>query len=133
GRRNLRYPLFEVFDRPDSSASCPRRNRSTTATQALTLLNSEFSLSCARDLAKYVVARGADETARIDLAYRRVLGRKPTTDEFDRAKQFVGERANQQQNKAAESDATATSAADEAALTYLCLALFNLNEFIYAD
>ena len=28
-RRNLRYPLFEVFDRPDKNASCPRRNRST--------------------------------------------------------------------------------------------------------
>ncbi len=30
-RRNLRYPLFEAFDRPDTNASCPRRSRSTTA------------------------------------------------------------------------------------------------------
>ena len=30
-RRNLRYPLFDVFDRPDTNASCPQRPRSTTA------------------------------------------------------------------------------------------------------
>ncbi|MEC8942259.1 MAG: DUF1549 and DUF1553 domain-containing protein, partial [Verrucomicrobiota bacterium] len=36
-RRNLRYPLFDVFDRPDSNASCPQRNKSTTPTQSLTL------------------------------------------------------------------------------------------------
>ncbi len=26
-RRNLRFPFFEVFDRPDTNASCPRRQR----------------------------------------------------------------------------------------------------------
>ncbi len=42
-RRNMRYPMFDVFDRPDANASCARRHESTTAPQALTLLNSEFS------------------------------------------------------------------------------------------
>ena len=28
-RRNLRYPLFEVFDRPDTNATCAKRSRST--------------------------------------------------------------------------------------------------------
>ena len=50
-RRNLRYPLFEAFDRPDPNASCPLRGRSTTAPQSLLLFNSEFSLSCAKHLA----------------------------------------------------------------------------------
>lgn len=30
-RRNLRYPIFEAFDRPDGNATCPLRGRSTTA------------------------------------------------------------------------------------------------------
>ena len=34
-RRNLRYPFFEVFDRPDTNASCPRRPVTTIAPQAL--------------------------------------------------------------------------------------------------
>ncbi|MBI3864340.1 MAG: DUF1549 domain-containing protein [Planctomycetia bacterium] len=59
-RRNVRYPLFEAFDRPDTNASCPRRNRSTIAPQALILLNSEFSLIAARDLAGFVLAGAGD-------------------------------------------------------------------------
>ena len=36
-RRNLRYPFFEVFDRPDTNASCPQRPVTTIAPQALSL------------------------------------------------------------------------------------------------
>ena len=54
-RRNLRYPIFEAFDRPDANASCSVRNRSTTAPQSLVLLNSEFSLMAARHLAGRVL------------------------------------------------------------------------------
>ncbi len=42
-RRNLRYPFFEAFDRPDTNASCPRRPVTTIAPQALSLLNSRLS------------------------------------------------------------------------------------------
>ena len=45
-RRNLRFPMFDVFDRPDTNASCAVRHESTTAVQSLTLLNSDFSLRC---------------------------------------------------------------------------------------
>ena len=38
-RRNLRFPFLEPFDVPDSNQSCPQRERSTTAPQALALLN----------------------------------------------------------------------------------------------
>ena len=37
-RRNLRYPFFEVFDRPDTNASCPQRPVTTIAPQALSPL-----------------------------------------------------------------------------------------------
>ncbi|HEY3394021.1 MAG TPA: DUF1553 domain-containing protein, partial [Lacipirellulaceae bacterium] len=47
-RRNLRFPIFEAFDRPDINASCAARNQTTIAPQALFLLNSEFSLASAR-------------------------------------------------------------------------------------
>ena len=36
-RRNFRFPFLEVFDAPDNNLSCPVRERSTTAPQALTL------------------------------------------------------------------------------------------------
>ena len=35
-RRNTRYPMLEAFDMPDTHESCPRRDVTTTAPQALT-------------------------------------------------------------------------------------------------
>ena len=57
-RRNLRYPFFEVFDRPDTNASCPQRPVTTIAPQALSLLNSQLARDAARALAVRVAARG---------------------------------------------------------------------------
>ena len=37
-KRNVRYPLFDAFDAPDTQSACPRRATSTHALQALTLL-----------------------------------------------------------------------------------------------
>lgn len=117
-RRNLRYPLFEVFDRPDSLASCARRNRSTTATQALTLLNSEFSWNCAREFASRVASEGGDSpSGRIEACYRLALSRPPTNHESSRAERFLRE----------------SGLAAEEALAEFCLALFNSNEFIHID
>jgi hypothetical protein len=111
-RRNLRYPLFEAFDRPDTNQSCPRRNETTIAPQALELLNSEFSLRCATELAALLEQEcGADREARINRCYLRTLGRLPTSDERMRAMAFD----------------------HEAPLVDLCLAMFNLNEFVYVD
>ena len=141
-RRNLRYPLFDAFDRPDTNASCPRRNRSTIAPQALILLNSEFSLDTARHLAGFVLSQaGASCDEAIKLAYSRVIGRVPTHDEFDLARRFIEDQALQLKgsNRAASELALPVPLPDgvevyhAAALTDFCLALFNLNEFVYVD
>ncbi|MBA4015787.1 MAG: hypothetical protein C0483_01225 [Pirellula sp.] len=112
-RRNLRLPLLEAFDRPDTMASCTRRNRSTIAPQALVLLNSEFAQECAAALAKFVGSQTSQPEQQIKLAYVRTLGRAPTDRELVEANALVD--------------------ADPAGLEDLCLALFNLNEFVYVD
>ncbi len=112
-RRNLRYPLFEAFDKPDSNASCPRRNVSTIAPQALLLLNADDSVVAAQRLAARIEQQtGSDRRAAVELAYRRILNRKPTADDVRDAEQFL---------------------TSDSALADLCLALFNLNEFVYLD
>jgi hypothetical protein len=124
-RRNLRYPLFDVFDRPDTNASCPERNRSTTAPQALWQLNSEFSLAAARDLAAYVTSQAGNEPReQIALAYRRTLCRPPMDEELASAIEFL----DRQKQRLQENERPAAEA-----LAHLCLALFNLNEFVYLD
>ena len=138
-RRNLRYPIFEVLDRPDANASCPRRARSTTAPQALLLLNSPLSLDAARRLAGAVAenARGAEEL--VAEATRRALSREPTRQERQLGETFLREHAQLLRGRAPEQLAQpfppphAMHAADAAALTDYCLALLNCNEFLYLD
>ncbi len=110
-RRNLRYPFLEAFDLPDSSLSCPKRERSTTATQALTLLNDADVSEAAKALAARVTAAAPADDARVVLAYRLALGRRPTAAELRLAREFLR----------------------ESPLSEFCRALFNLNEFVYVD
>lgn len=112
-RRNLRLPLLEAFDRPDTMASCTRRNRSTIAPQSLVLLNSEFAQDCAARLATRVRQSATDVVGQVRQAYTRALGRTPTKREAE--------------------EATALVELHDQGLTDLCLALFNLNEFVYVD
>ena len=59
-KRNVRYPLFDAFDAPDTQSACPRRATSTHALQALTLLNSDFAAGAGQH------ARGANLEASRD-------------------------------------------------------------------
>jgi hypothetical protein len=132
-RRNLRYPLFDVFDRPDTNASCPARHESTTGTQSLVLFNSEFSLDCARALAaKLAVENTMSISAQIRGAYLRILSREPSGDEIRLAEEFL---TRQELLKSEErvADHRDRSSMHAAALADLCLALFNASEFVYVD
>lgn len=80
-RRNLRYPIFETFDRPDAGASCPVRGQSVTATQSLLMFNSEFTWTTASTLVKGV--RFGSQRKTLDEIWTRCLGRLPTEDELD--------------------------------------------------
>ncbi len=115
-RRNLRLPLLEAFDKPDTNLSCPRRSRSTIAPQALHLLNSEFARERARVFAERVQQHSNDSRERIGYAYESALGRAPTNDEVAASQRFLDQNPD-----------------PAAAWHDLCHALFNLNEFVYID
>jgi hypothetical protein len=110
-RRNLRHPFLEAFDLPDSNLSCPKRERSTTAPQALALLNATEAATAAKGLAERLERETKSNEERVELAYRLTLGRSPTTTERERAAAFLR----------------------ESPLAELCRALVNLNEFVYLD
>jgi hypothetical protein len=141
-RRNLRYPIFEAFDRPDANQSCPRRSRSTTAPQSLLMLNSEMSLELARHLAGDVLGRaGPSPDDWIALAFRRTLSRDPTAQEIETAREFLHQQARRLDSEHRTSDRLAlplplpTDVPPHlgAAMTDLCLGLFNTSEFVYVD
>jgi hypothetical protein len=110
-RRNLRFPFLDVFDEPDSNLSCPKRERSTTAPQALALLNDADVIEAARALAERVTKEAAGTDAQIARAYCLALSRQPTATERRLAAEFL----------------------ERSPLSELCRALFNLNEFVYRE
>jgi hypothetical protein len=110
-RRNLRFPFLEPFDVPDSNQSCPQRERSTTAPQALALLNSSDVVAAAKALAARLEKDATDTDARITLGYRLTLGRMPTDTERRLSREFL----------------------EQSPLREFCRALFNVNEFVYID
>ena len=110
-RRNLRNPFLEAFDLPDSNLSCSRRERSTTAPQALALLNAAEATTAAKALAERLINESKTDEVRIERAYRLTLGRSPSVQEKQRAKAFLV----------------------DSPLSELCRALLNLNEFVYLD
>jgi hypothetical protein len=112
-KRNVRYPLLEAFDAPDTQSACPRRETSTHALQALSLLNSDFAVGRANALAERIRREGGEDTdQRIRRAYLLVLAREPKPIEMERSRSFV-------------------NAAGSAAWVDFALALMNGNEFLY--
>ena len=141
-RRNLRFPIFEVFDKPDLNASCARRTRSTIAPQSLMLLNSKFSLDAARRLAGFILRQtGPDANAQVILCYQRILSRQPSGNELQLATGFLEQASDNVRESRRARDAIAqpiegppqANPYASAALIDLCLAMFNLNEFVYID
>ena len=89
-KRNLPFPMMQVFDLPDLNMSYGARNVSTVPTQALTLMNNEFVTRQAQLLADRVKATaGSDTMKQIDLAYKLALTRPPTSKELTLARELV--------------------------------------------
>lgn len=88
--RNKRLELFEVFDFGDINATMGRRNASTVAPQALFMLNHPFVSEQAGKAASRTLADAKlNDAARVDAAYRLVLGRWPTDAERQLVLNFV--------------------------------------------
>jgi mono/diheme cytochrome c family protein len=82
--RSAPHPGLTVFDAPDASTACTRRNRSNTPLQALTLLNDQGFYELAGALAERVLKEeGLDDAGRIDRAFRLCLARSPKPSEAE--------------------------------------------------
>ena len=111
-KRNLRLPFMEVFDAPDLQISCPRRESSTHAPQALELLNGDTSNRLAVAFAERLEREaGSSAVKQVELAYRLTAGRAPTLKERQIALAFL--RSNP--------------------LREFALAMLNLNDFLYVN
>jgi hypothetical protein len=136
-KRTRPVSMLAAFDAPllSSAVNCDRRAPSTTAPQALMLMNSEFILSHAGALARRVVA---ETPATFDLD---LLGPspKPLARQAAYAWNLVYQRpiSREELRWVSEFAAGAGSSGDRGrdlqVLTHLCQQLLNSNEFLYVD
>jgi hypothetical protein len=134
-QRNMRYPLFDAFDLPDMHNSCARRLTTTTAPQALLLLNGDFTLGRGQTLAAVLHDRyGGDAERMIAKGYRLAWGRQPRAEEVQLGLHFLSTQTESHRTKRhADRASMDGEAARRAALADFCHALLNTNEFLFID
>jgi hypothetical protein len=102
--------VFGAFDCPDAGQPAPLRSRSTTALQALNLLNSSFMQQQSELLAGRAAREAGGELApQIDRVFALAFGRPPS----------------------AEERSASLEVAREFGLAAVCRAVFNSNEFLF--
>jgi hypothetical protein len=118
------HPAIAVFDSPDAFSACTRRLRSNTPLQALTLLNDLQFFEFAGALATRIQSEGgADDSARLDYAFRLCVARPPTAAEQMRLLELLRQLQTPASDPAAEPAATPLEA-----WTTLARVLLNLDE-----
>jgi hypothetical protein len=111
-KRSLTLPMLQIFDAPDTASSCPRRETSTVAPQALALMNSEFmATQSERFAARIRKQAGDDPDASVETGWRLAFGRTPNAEERPIALDYL--RRN--------------------SLPLLCRLMLNMSEFVYVD
>ncbi len=111
-KRGLVVPMLETLDLADTVSSCPQRQVTTVAPQALTLFNGDFVNQQAKHFAARLRREAGDEAQnQIHLAWRLALCREPTEAEAAGMKTFL----------------------QTEPLEQLCRVILNLNEFVYPE
>jgi hypothetical protein len=109
--RSVPEPFMTTLDCPNPSSFTPVRRTTTTALQALVLLNNPFVISQAKLFAERVENGAEDVGGHVDLAYRFAFARLPDGEERRFASEFVTHHG----------------------LFQLCRMLLNASEFLYVE
>jgi hypothetical protein len=121
-KRSLLTPLLTAFDFPDVDASCEARFVTTQPGQALAMLHGDLLRDQAGKLAARVAtAAGPDPRAQVAQAIHLALQRPATDEEVAEGLELIDRLQKDRGQK------------PEDALKYWCLAVLNLNEFVYLD
>jgi hypothetical protein len=127
-QRLRRRRILEVFDGADPNVTTPALPLSTTALQALYLMNDPFVHDRADELAGRLEAASPDEEGRIDLAYRLAFGRPATAGEVAAGRAYLAEARPAQADAGVPPDQQPRTALDS-----LMRVLLSSNEFLFVD
>src|SRR5262249_9118185 len=130
-KRTLPLPELEVLDAADNAEPCPRRSVTTTAPQALSLLNGGLFHEEAGHFADRLRREAGDDPgAQVERGFALALARSPTATEPrdpPASRAAVPRRPGRPPTPAARADPR------REALRAFCLVLLNINEFVTVD
>lgn len=109
--RGIPDPLLEALDFPDMSGLQPTRPLSSSALQALAVMNHDFILHQAGQMASRLDREEGSLADKIEMAFGLTLARPPTPTERNEMATLV----------------------EQHGLAAMCRALFNCNEFLFVD
>ena len=129
------HPMLALFDAPDASMACMRRDRSNTPVQALTMLNDPTFVESARGLARRIVTLSGDDRARLEHAFLICFVRVPSDGETAillelLARETADLTARQDDAGKIADDGGAADPVQLAAWTVVCRTLLGLDEFV---
>jgi hypothetical protein len=128
-KRQMAFPLLELFDVPSTAQTCDRRQDSTIPTQALVLMNDDFSEQQALWFARRVqLQMGGSLEEKVRGALELALSRRPSDSRVAEGVDFL-----LAQQAAYQTGGKNAAEAQEAALVDLCHVLLNCNELLYVD
>jgi hypothetical protein len=129
-KRQLPFPMLELFDQPNAAQTCERRDENVVPTQALVLMNDEFMAEQAGHFADRLLQDIDDDDTLLqaDSAVRAALGRPAKWAEAEEASEFLHKRTEVYRRSGQDQPAAA-----RAALADFCHVLLNCNEFAYVD
>jgi len=132
-RRSAAVTLLELFDTPTMETNCTRRTESIVVTQALTMLNSEFTARNAKALAERVIKQEpSDVPNRINALLILSYSRSATAEEQAEFSKFLNSVSTSVLAADKSADAMAKQKqAELAAWTQLAVVILNSNEFLY--
>ena len=129
-RRSRPLAVLETFDIATVSPNCANRNYSNVAPQSLLMMNSQFAIDHADELAGKMLAAESDVSQQLSLAWERCFGRPIESSMLVELMAFV----EQQRSVFLSQDEKLTpTAAQRLALASACQAMFSSNEFVYVD
>jgi hypothetical protein len=129
-KRVVPYPLLQAFDRPDAQQACGRRDETTVAPQALSLLNDAFVRARADEMARRLIGAEGDDAGLISRAFDLCLSRLPSESEQSASLAFLNSQTQRRQQRDNQRPAAEIRLA---AVADFCQALFGTNEFLYID
>lgn len=109
-KRSVPYPSMSVFDAPNADFSCPRRLRSNTPLQALTILNDPVFHEAAQAMAMRIWKKSPDDDrAAAEFAFRLCVGRKPNEKELQHTLALLKDQLNYFENRTVNAIKVATA------------------------